>query len=143
MKKFYTIFLAVSSLFLFNSCSKDILKSYEDRIIGIWELEEVNRVGIGGDVSDLPIKEGSIFEFNEHGALTFTDINGDIYTGSWDIERAYYDEQQIRSLHIAVVNFATQQMRSELFEEIRFTSTNKFKGFIRQGAHTYVFHFER
>lgn len=142
MNKFYTFALAISFC-AFSGCSKDILKSYEDRITGSWELEDIDRVGIGGDIGDLPFKEGSRFDFSDNGGLIYTDINGDVYSGSWDIERSYYDDQQIRSLHIAAVNFTTQQVRSELFEEIRFTGTNKFKGFIRQGLRTYVFHFER
>ena len=142
MNKIFT-FLIACSFFLFNSCSKDILKSYEDRILGTWQIDRVNKVGFGGDIEDLPFQEGNNFTFMENGALEFIGNNGEVYSGSWDMERAYYDDQQVRALHIAVVNFTTQQLRSELFEEIQFTGTNKFKGFIRQGLHTYVFHFER
>ncbi len=142
MNKIYTLLIISAVLFL-GSCSKDVLKSYKDRIIGTWQLDRVNRVGFGGDTDDLPFREGSQFEFNENGGLVFNDTNGDVYSGSWDIERTFVNDQQVRQLHIAAVNFTTQQVRSELFEEIQFTGTNKFKGFIRQGLRTYVFHFER
>ena len=143
MNKIYTILLTTIAVIFLGSCSKDVLKSYEDRIIGTWQLDRVNRVGFGGDTDDLPFREGSQFEFNENGGLVFTDTNGEVYSGSWDIERTFVNDQQVRQLHIAAVNFTTQQVRSELFEEIQFTGTNKFKGFIRQGLRTYVFHFER
>ena len=142
MQKLYTTILLLT-IILLGSCSKDFLKSYEDRIEGNWELDEVRSVGFGGDTDNLPFTEGSRFVFTEGGGLSFTDVNGDVYSGSWDIERTYYDDQQVRSLQVSVINFTTQQVRSELFEEIQFTGTNKFKGFIRQGLHTYVFHFER
>ena len=143
MKKFYTFLFVITTLAITNGCSKDFLKSYEDRIVGTWIIDDINRVGFGGDISDLPFKEGSRFDYNNNGAMEFNDITGDVYTGSWDIERSYYNDQQVHALHIAAVNFTTQQVRSELFEEMHFTGTNKFKAYISQGFHTYVFHFER
>jgi hypothetical protein len=138
MKKLYIFSILSLTMFISNSCSKDFLKAYEDRIEGTWKLEDIDKRGIGGDIDNLPFREGGIFEFQNGGALVFTDVNGDQYSGSWDIERAYYEDNYVRSLHLAVVNFTTQQVRSELFEEIRFTGTNRFNGFIRQGMRTYV-----
>ena len=142
MKKLYTFSILLLVLFLNNSCSKDILKAYEDRIIGTWELEDVNRVGFGGDSGNLPFRHG-VFVFSNNGALTYTEPGGAVYSGSWDIERATYEDRVVRSMHITAVNFATQEVRSEFFEEINFTGTNKFKAYIRQGLHTWLFHFAR
>jgi hypothetical protein len=143
MKKIYSTLLLLFTVFLFNSCSKDAFKSYEERIIGTWQLDDVNRVGIGGgDMDHLPFREGS-FTFSDGGSLTYTDGAGQVYSGSWDIERIHSSDNMIRTLQLVVVNFATQELKSELFEEMYFTSTNKFKARITQGLHTYVFHFER
>ncbi|HEY0355751.1 MAG TPA: hypothetical protein VGC29_06090 [Flavisolibacter sp.] len=143
MLKLYTTTLLIAVILIGSRCSKDFLKSYEDRIEGNWDLNEVRSVGFGGDTGNLPFREGSSFVFTEGGGLSFTDVNGEVYSGSWDIERNYNNDQQVRSLHLSVINFTTQQVRSEIFEEIQFTGTNKFKGFIHQELHTYVFHFER
>jgi hypothetical protein len=142
MKKIYTIVFAFTTLLVFNGCSKDILKSYEDRIVGTWELDDVDRVGFGGDNDNLPFHNGT-FVFSQGGGLTYTNRAGEVYSGSWDIQRINTSDEVIRSLHVSVVNFTTQDIRSELFEEIRFTGTNKFKCFIRQGLHSWVFKFER
>ena len=143
MKKLYTFMVFSILMFITNSCSKDFLKAYEERIIGTWELAEIEKRGFGGGIIDLPFAEGEIFEFESGGVLNFTDNNGQAYSGSWDIQRSYYEESTVRSLHLTVVNFTSQQIRSELFEEIRFTSSGRFKAFIRQGFRTYVFHFRK
>ena len=143
MKPLYIFSIALSTLFLFNSCSKEILKPYEDRIVGTWELEDINRTGIGGDMDDLPFRDGS-FVFTNNGGLTYTTGAGAVFKGSWDIQRGpATDNGTPKSLQITAVNFTTQEIRSEYFEEIHFTGTNKFKAYVRQGWQTYVFHFER
>jgi hypothetical protein len=58
MKKIYTS-VFVLSILLLAGCSKDFLKSYDDRIIGTWQITDVNKFGIGGSISNLPFKEGS------------------------------------------------------------------------------------
>ena len=142
MKKLYTTSIALTCLILFNSCSKDFLRSYEDRIVGTWVLEEINRVGFGGSTQDLPFRGGS-FVFSEGGGLTYTDPAGNVYSGSWDIQRHTYEERTVRTLQLHAVNFSSQNMKSEYFEEMNFTGTNKFKAYLQQGLHRFVFHFER
>jgi hypothetical protein len=143
MKKIYTMGIAVFSFVLFAGCSKDVFKSYEERIVGTWVLEDVNRAGLGGDIDDLPFRDGT-FTFNSGGGLTYIAPDGATYSGSWDIQQgATTDNGTPQSLQITAVNFTTQQVRSEYFGEIHFTATNKFKAYVQQGWHSYVFHFER
>lgn len=153
MKKIYTVlFIAV----FFTGCSKDILESYDEKIIGSWTLTDVDLRGIGGDKDKLPFLAGN-FLFEEGGKLTYTDLLGAQYDGSWDVDvdytstGGYADENgnvinsqaRLLTLDITAIDFTSQEVRSEHFQEIRFNGSNKFKAFIRYGMHTYVFFFER
>ena len=48
-------YILLSTLFI--SCTKDVLKSYEDRI-GTWELYDVDKRGFGGNSANLPFQHG-------------------------------------------------------------------------------------
>ncbi|MEO5564062.1 MAG: hypothetical protein ABIR18_11520 [Chitinophagaceae bacterium] len=153
MKKIYP-FLFIS--FILFSCSKDAFKSYEHRIEGSWRLTDVDRRGFGGSISHLPFTDGE-FTFNQGGTLIYTSNTGVVYQGSWDIDRRTVsngcqtddngnqtcDDQLIRSLHVTAIDFTAGDVKSEHFEEIVFTGGNKFKAYIRNGLHTYLFHFRR
>ncbi len=157
MRNFYSVTFSIMMLaILAGSCSKDFLKSYEDRIVGTWELKDVDHRGIGGERDNLPFLSGE-FVFADGGQLTYTNILGTIYSGSWGIDDRYEttgystnengnttsNEQRVWALEITAIAFASQEIRSEYFEEIKFTGTNSFRAFVRNGLHTYVFYFER
>ena len=142
MRSFYTRITTVFLLFiLFAACSKDFLKSYDKRIIGTWKIADIDGYGPGGSIS-LPFSEGGIFTFSSEGQLTYN-LSGRTYQGSWDIRKEQRAGDNLKSLHITVVDFASREVRTEYFNEMRFTSTNRFKAFIYSGAKTYVFHFVR
>jgi hypothetical protein len=143
MNKFYTTAIALTTLFLFNSCTKD----YSEKVLGTWKLEDVDRVGLGGSTSNLPFRDGT-FEFVEGGSLIYTNGSGVVYKGSWDMRGDRVSDSDgntrfVNSMEITVINFATQEVRTEFFNEIDFRSHNKFKAYIYSGAHTYVYQFER
>lgn len=154
MKKIYSYLLILLTLIIFTGCSKDIFKDYEDRIEGTWRLDDVNRIGIGS--SSLPFGEGR-FTFSTGGKLEYTDRSGALYQGSWDIRKRYVqgncdsdnngnrqcDDRKVRSLQITAIDFQTQDVRTEHFDKIVFTSTNKFKAYIYMTSRTYVFRFVR
>ena len=147
MQKFYTIILVPVLFITANSCSKDALKRYEERIIGSWDLVDVDRQGFGGSTSNLPFRDGR-FKFEENGSLMYTDITGSVFSGSWEMDFAYNynqdgDNETLRTLQIVAINFTTQEVRTEYFNEVWFTSTNKFRAFVRSGWRNYVFYFER
>ena len=146
MQKFYTIILVLVLFITGNGCSKDVLKRYEQRIIGSWELVDVDRQG-GGSTSGLPFRDGR-FTFEDNGSLVYADNAGSVFNGSWEMDYDYnYDQdgdnQTVRTLQIIAINFTSQEVRSEYFNEVRFTSTNKFRAFVRSGWRDYVFYFER
>ncbi|MEO8403577.1 MAG: hypothetical protein ABI480_03245 [Chitinophagaceae bacterium] len=139
MKKLYPFIL---STFLIAGCSKDAFKSYDSRIEGTWLLTDVDRRGIGGSVSHLPFTEGK-FIFASNGGLTYTNSSGALYNGTWDIKRSHVNETDSRTLLITAVDFTSQDVKSEFFNDMNFTGTNHFKAFIESDFHTYVYHFKR
>ncbi len=136
-------------------CSKDFLKSYDERILDTWQFTDVDRVGFGGNTANLPFTGGT-FNFKDGGVLIFTDPSGTVFNGTWDIEKksifvqsvdadgnAQLASEQVRTLDIVAVDYASQVIRSEHFDEINFKSTNRFRTRVYAGAHTYVFTFNR
>jgi len=95
MKKIYSVFF-VLSIFLMSACSKDFLKPYDDRIIGTWQIADVNRTVLGCNVDILPFREGS-FSFMKDGTLTFTNTAGEVFKGTWDIRKKTVDEGDVYS----------------------------------------------
>lgn len=141
MKKFYFagIFLAFVSLI---SCSKDFFKKYDERVIGTWRITDVDRRGAGGNINNLPFREGS-FVFNDGGSLTYTDAANVSYQGSWDIIKKTIDGELRRGLEISVVNYNTQQLLFEYYDDMNFSGTNHFRTTIFSGSHSYITHFRR
>lgn len=137
MKKIYTILLVITSTLL-SSCFKD----YDEKIIGNWQLEDVDKVGFGNSSSNLPFRDG-FFSFMEGGDLQYTTLNGQVYQGTWRIRNENNGEDATQSLHITAVNFTTQEVRSEFFNDMNFTRKGRFKAYVNSGSSTYVFYFNR
>jgi hypothetical protein len=154
MKKIYTAVLIPISIFLFTGCSKDIFKNYEDRIEGAWRLTDVDRIGFGS--SSLAFKDGR-FLFTAAGNLEYTDQTGNLYQGSWNMRRhniqgncstdnngnSQCNDRNVRSLQVTAIDFQTRDVKTEYFDEIVFTGTNRFKAYIYLNSRTYVFRFSR
>ena len=155
MKKFYFLILLFPAL-LSLGCSKVFLKRYEDRIEGTWQLTDVDRIGWGGSTSGLNFRDG-LFTFSDNGGLEYVSTSGQVYQGSWDMRRDWVrdrcytnedgynecDDRYVRSMQVTAVDFTNQEIRSEYFDEIIFTSTNRFKAYIYTGSRSYVFRFKR
>src|SRR4051812_19974427 len=95
MKKLYPFLVAV---LLTVGCSKDFLKRYDRRIIGTWDLVDVDNNGQLGSTNGLPFRDGR-FVFSDEGSLTYTDPGtGAVYDGSWDLNRV--DEREGRVIRI-------------------------------------------
>lgn len=155
MKSFYTLLLATTILFL-GSCSKDFLKTYENRIDGEWTLVDIDRRGIG-DPRPMQVQEGDRFLFSEDGGLAYERPNGQRYEGSWDISRENIpggcytndvgnyvcDNRRVKTLYLSGIDFNNQAYFSIRFDEIVFTGTNRFKAYIYEGWKTYIFRFRR
>jgi hypothetical protein len=142
MRSFYILTTSVFLLFIIlTGCSKDFLKRYDKRIIGTWKVTDIDGYGLGGSLS-LPFPEQGIFTFSDDGQLTYS-YSGTTYQGSWDIRKEQREDETINSLHLTAIDFTNQEVRTEYFNEMRFTSTDRFKAFIYSGLKTYVYHFVR
>ena len=122
MKKIYTSVFVLSFLLL-AGCSKDFLKAYDDRIIGTWQITDVDRFGIGGSINNLPFRDGS-FSFMRDGSMTFTSSSGEVFKGTWDIQKKILnndDRTTYHSLQDTAINFTTQEVLSQYYDDINFT----------------------
>ena len=141
MKQLYNVSVLLSFLF-FSACSKDFLKSYDRRIIGAWYITGVNRVGLGGNTDQVSFKDGRI-TFNEDGSLTYINPSGAVYQGHWDIVKKTIGDDTQRSLQLTAVDFASQHVLGEYYDDMNFVSADHFKASIASNFHTYVTHFRR
>ena len=141
MKRIYTLSILLSS-FLFFGCSKDFLKSYDNRIVGTWRISDVNRVGFGGNTNKLAFTSGT-FTFYENGTLNYTNSGNANFEGTWEIVKKVINDQTIRSLQVTAIDFTNQQVLTEYYDDMTFKSTNHFKANVVSNFHTYVTHFRR
>ncbi len=140
MNKLYTLVIVC---LLTMGCSKDFLKNYDDRIVGVWRLADVDRRGWGGDIDRVVFTEGQ-FTFSDGGVLSYRTNAGLQYNGSWNIRKEWIGgDRRVNALIISAVEFNLQDVKTEYFDEIVFMGTNYFKAFIYSGFHRYVFHFRR
>lgn len=156
MKKVYTLTFLFFLFLVYSGCSKDFLKSYDKRIQGSWKIIDVDRIGIGGSISSLTFKDGT-FTFDENGKLEYTNTLGEKYSGSWNLRKQRFtgncstdddgqrvcNDRSVQTLQLTAVNFTTQDVKAEFFNDLQFTNTNRFKAFIYSGTKTYVFRFLR
>lgn len=141
MKHVYTCSI-LSALFFFAGCSKDALKKYDDRIVGTWRISAVNRAGIGGNPDDVLFQKG-YFQFQEGGALVYTDPGGQVFRGNWDIRKKWREDQQQRTLRISVSGPGANRVLSENYDDVLFVGTDHFRAHLVIGFQTYVTHFRR
>jgi hypothetical protein len=141
MKKIYISGFLFAIIFL-AGCSKDILKSYEKRVIGTWQITNVRNYGIGGNTDNLPFASGS-FTFHENGTLEYINSANATFKGSWELKKKRVDEKTVHSLQITAVDFTNQQVLSEYYDDINFAGTNHFRANIIYNFHTYVTNFRR
>ncbi|MGZ5247070.1 MAG: hypothetical protein ACXWV5_08515 [Flavitalea sp.] len=139
-KKNLSLLLLSSALFL--SCSKDILKSYERRIIGQWHIRDVKRIGIGGNIDFLPFQDGT-FVFSQDGTLTYRNAANQQFDGTWEITRRTINDQVTQSLQITAIDFVNERVLSEYYDDLNFRSSDHFVGNTIENFRTYVTHFRR
>jgi hypothetical protein len=141
MKQIYTLVILLSVVLL-NGCSKDVLKSYDKRIVGTWRISDVDRVGFGGNTDNLPFNSGS-FTFHENGTLEYVNAANATFKGSWEIIKRKKDDQTVHILQITAIDFTNQQVLTEYYDDMNFTGTNRFKANITANFHVYVTCFSR
>jgi hypothetical protein len=139
MKKLYFVFI----IFLLFACSKDFLKSYDKRITGgQWYISNVDRFGIGLDAEGLAFREGT-FVFERDGSLTYTDTQGNVSEGTWDIQKRRINDKTIRTFQVTAIDFNSQRVRSQFYDDMNFRGTNHFVGHVNTTFGSFVTHFRR
>ncbi len=142
MQKIYLLAFA-STLFLISGCSKDVLKRYENRIIGTWQITNVNRLGFGGNPENLPFRDGE-FTFNANGTLRYTDHLNNTYQGNWEIiRRSGSSDDNNRVLRITAIDFNNQTTLAEYYDDMNFRGTNFFVARIDRPFVRLTTHFRR
>lgn len=153
MKKIYLIIL---TSFLLSACSKDFFKNYDDRILGTWNLVDVDKNGVGGSIGNQTFQDGQ-FTFREDGSMSYTTPSGVLYEGGWNIDKEWRNDncstdndgntscttEAQYELFVAVTDPVSQQVKRERFDQMQFTSANRFKAYIFSDFQTYVFIFRR
>ncbi|NOT51089.1 MAG: hypothetical protein HOP10_07405 [Chitinophagaceae bacterium] len=135
------IFIPILLLFvLLNiSCSKE---SFDEKIVGTWNIVDVDRHGSGSDPGHLPFREGQ-FTFSSDGTLIYTKA-GVTYNGTWNIQRKTFGDDSFQALEIMVIDFATQVVLSEYYDDINFSGgASRMKACIHEGRHSYTTHFRK
>lgn len=127
------------SIVILMGCSKSIFFDTENRLEGDWELVDVDRIGFGGR-PEFPFTSGQ-FSFQPGGQAQYTDRFGNRSTGSWDLRNV--DNNNAFGLFITMVDFNTQQIRTEYYDEVRIFSRRKFKAYIQRRGTRWVFEFNR
>ena len=145
------IYLLLLTSPLLSGCSKDFLKRYEKRIVGTWELYDIDRRGFGGSIDNQQFQPGT-FTFREDGTVTYV-LDGVTYNGGWDIDKYSRttncndddgcDNQLMHSLFISVTEPVSQFTRTESFNNMDFNSTNRFTAYDEADFKTYIFRFRR
>ncbi len=136
MKKIYALLAVIT--FTLASCSRD----FDEKIVGFWEITEINRIGLGNDANSLPFQTGT-FNFSSGGGLIYHNPVNGTYTGTWDIIRKNDADGFQQALQITVVNFNTQQILSHYYDDLSFPSGNRMKARSNVGNKSYMTHFSK
>lgn len=137
-------------LFITAGCSKDFFKPYNERIVGQWELYDINKTGLGS--SKIVYSEGT-FRFSDDGSFLYTrGGSGAKYAGTWRLKKYTVTvtdndggqrSEQKHSLLLSATNTEDQQMLAENFDDLNFTGTNKFKAMVNNNFNSVSYKFKR
>jgi VCBS repeat-containing protein len=134
MKLFYLLLVSL----LFIACKKDL----DEDIVGTWEITDVEKIGAGSSIpAGLPFQSGKL-TLNANGTASYTN-GGSVYTGKWTLERKKTGDQYTNALMVSVVDFGTQQIIMDVFDDIIFPGRDHFKGRVSFDSKSYMTHFKR
>jgi len=111
-------------LVIFSSCSK----TYEDRLIGKWKLNESYRQRLfDKDYFQTGFESGT-FTLNENGTATYTST-ADTLNGYWNADKYYDynsngDSRTYRHLQLNLVNFAQNKFINWSFDHFDFRDSH-------------------
>lgn len=130
----------VFSLF---SCTKQRLEKFNNRIVGSWNLVEVNTFGLG---SSNIVFDGGYFSFDSDNSAAYTDRAGIIYYGKWHIDTYTYtdDDGNTETDFILTIDVGNgQQQKFDQLEIPNFGNANRFKAKVYNTLNAVTYVFER
>lgn len=128
---------------LLAGCTKNKLAKYNTRIVGSWQLVEINTFGLG---SSNIIYNGGYFTFNSNNTAMYYDRDNNSYSGTWYIDAYVYtdDEGDSETDFILSVDVGdSKKTKFDRFEIPRFGNANRFKAKVRNGLNVVTYVFER
>lgn len=135
MKKIYLTFF--SFLLLFTACKKDnpadafanLLARYK------WELYDTQyRTYIN------PLFLSGYFNFSAGGQLTYTNVNGEVFKGTWG--HSYHDDTKKHSLYLKIIDPVSGDEHVEYYDHVEFYDDRHFKAYVYVGFNENVFWFQ-
>lgn len=134
MKKIYFAFIP-ALFFLLTACKKEKPEAYDNLLAnGTWELYNYHAPGYIN-----PSFLDGEFTFTPGGRCEYKDENGNVYTGTW--KHVWHGDLELHSLIIDVQDPNTQDKKWEHFDDIQFSSSFQFNGYINNFYESYIFRF--
>lgn len=135
--------LFACTLLLFAACTKQKLEKFNNRIVGNWQLAEINTFGLG---SSHIVFDGGSFTFNSDNTAKYYDRNNNVYTGNWYIDAYVYSDDEGDSETDFILSVDVEDgrnMKADRFEIPSFGNANRFKAKVRNSLNTVTYIFER
>lgn len=137
-----TLLFLLLPLFMVG-CTKNKLARFNTRIVGSWQLVEINTFGLG---SSNIIFNGGYFTFNSDNTAKYYDRDNHSYTGTWYIDAYVYTDDDGDSETDFILSVDVKdgsKMKFDRFEIPRFGNSNRFKAKVRNGLNVVTYVFER
>ncbi len=135
------LLLSLTVVALFG-CTKHRLEKFNNRIVGSWDLVEVNTFGVGS--SNIVFNGGS-FSFRDGNSLDYYDRNNVHYSGTWYIDAYTYDNGEDTDTEFILSMDVSngRDIKHDQMEIPRFGDASRFKAKVRNGLNTVTYIFER
>lgn len=140
MKAFFIIALSCLAI---TGCTKHKLEKFNNRIIGNWQLTEINTFGLG---SSRIIFDGGSFSFKSDNNAAYYDRNGIAYYGTWYIDAYTYTDSEGDSDTEFILTIDVSNGGNIKFDQLeipRFGNADRFKAKVKNNLNTVTYVFER
>jgi hypothetical protein len=134
MKKIYLALF--SFLLLLASCKKDKPDDFANLLArNRWELYDAQyRTYIN------PLFISGYFNFSAGSQLTYTNVNGEVYKGTWS--HYFHDDTQKRSMILKIIDPVSGQENVEYYHHVEFYDDRHFKAYVYVGFNENTFWFQ-
>ncbi|MFT4093822.1 MAG: hypothetical protein QM640_09275 [Niabella sp.] len=124
-------------------CTKQRLEKFNNRIIGNWNLVEINTFGAG---SSNIVFDGGSFSFSSDHTLIYYDRSHTVYVGSWYIDAYNYQDDEGNTETYFILTLDVSDGSTRKFDQLEipgFGNANKFKAKTYNTLNVVTYVFER